>query len=460
MKIKLLIFSLLLCFILITPTKANNLEETAKKVISDNPTEAAKAIADLRKAGTSGLESLFKVFSKDIKNHLESSSLSTDPNWEKIRQAIESVSRQRDGHASKLYWYTDLEQAKAISKASGKPILSLRLLGNLDEELSCANSRFFRIVLYSNSEISTYLQEHYILHWKSVRPVPKMTIDFGDGRKMERTITGNSIHYVLDTEGRLIDALPGMNSPKAFLTWLTKVEPLAKFPYNSAEASQRDFRFSGLRTFHKNAITETGNQLTTALAQVGEEVALNALLLGDVKNKLVNVSNKADLTQDSETLPTALDAAPRAPTKMLMVEAPILKQMNNNLDDFKAVANDVTWNKLARLYISEVKIDSSSQSLMAAKNINAYGNKASTSDPIAKVLENFTFAIAKDSVFNEYFFHTKIHEWLMDPNNYNDLEAFNDKVYSELFLTPKSDPWLGLKPNDIYSAIENDGLVK
>ena len=35
-------------------------------------------------------------------------------------------------------------------------------------------------------------------------------IDFGDGRKMERTLTGNSIHYVLDSEGRLIDALPGV----------------------------------------------------------------------------------------------------------------------------------------------------------------------------------------------------------------------------------------------------------
>lgn len=32
-------------------------------------------------------------------------------------------------------------------------------------------------------------------------------------------------------------------------------------------------------------------------------------------------------------------------------------------------------------------------------------------------------------------------------------------VYAELFLTPKSDPWLGLKPSDAYSALDHDGVV-
>ncbi len=100
--------------------------------------------------------------------------------------------------ACQLYWYTNLEQAKAAAKVSGKPILSLRLLGKLDQDLSCANSRFFRVALYPNAAISKELRDKYILHWQSVRPAPKITIDFGDGRKLERTITGNSIHYILD----------------------------------------------------------------------------------------------------------------------------------------------------------------------------------------------------------------------------------------------------------------------
>ena len=34
------------------------------------------------------------------------------------------------------------------------------------------------------------------------------------------------------------------------------------------------------------------------------------------------------------------------------------------------------------------------------------------------------------------------------------------KVYAELFMTPRSDPWLGLMMSDTYTAIENAGVVK
>ena len=75
------------------------------------------------------------------------------------------------------------------------------MLGKLTDEFSCANSRFFRTALYANKEISDYLRDNFVLHWQSVRPVPRVTVDFGDGRKLERTITGNSAHYVLDAAG-------------------------------------------------------------------------------------------------------------------------------------------------------------------------------------------------------------------------------------------------------------------
>jgi hypothetical protein len=94
--------------------------------------------------------------------------------------------------------------------------------------LSCANSRLFRIVLYANEQVSNLLRERFVLHWQSVRPVPRVMIDFGDGRKMERTLTGNSIHYVLDSEGRVIDALPGMYGPSAFLRELSRISSVVE----------------------------------------------------------------------------------------------------------------------------------------------------------------------------------------------------------------------------------------
>jgi hypothetical protein len=38
--------------------------------------------------------------------------------------------------------------------------------------------------------------------------------------------------------------------------------------------------------------------------------------------------------------------------------------------------------------------------------------------------------------------------------------VLNEKVYAELFLTPSSDPWLGLKPNNAYSALDGDGIAQ
>jgi hypothetical protein len=138
---------------------------------------------------------------------------------------LDRVCAQKDCHASRLYWYTDLEEAKAAARASGRPILSLYMLGRLDEELSCANSRFFRVMLYSDPAIATVLRDRYVLYWHSVRPVPRVTIDMGDGRTIRQTITGNSVHYLLDADGQVLDALPGLHSPAAFLAqleeWLT-----------------------------------------------------------------------------------------------------------------------------------------------------------------------------------------------------------------------------------------------
>lgn len=182
------------------------LQRLATQALSDNPAIASGARAALRQQGQSGVNVLLSAY-RDV---LESDAPRGRITPQVVREVLDEVGQQRDCHASGLYWHTDLQTAKAVAAQSGKPILSLSLLGKLNEELSCANSRFFRTTLYANAEISKYLGDHFVLHWQSVRPAPRITIDFGDGRKVERTITGNSIHYVLNPAGNLLDALPGL----------------------------------------------------------------------------------------------------------------------------------------------------------------------------------------------------------------------------------------------------------
>lgn len=61
-----------------------------------------------------------------------------------------------------------------------------------------------------------------------VRAVPKIVIDFGDGKKILRTMRGNAVMYLLNPDGKVIDAFPGVYAAHAFLPDIrTSIENLA-----------------------------------------------------------------------------------------------------------------------------------------------------------------------------------------------------------------------------------------
>ncbi|MBF2007139.1 MAG: hypothetical protein IGS49_17140 [Chlorogloeopsis fritschii C42_A2020_084] len=385
----------------------------------------SQEVATLRQQGKTGLE----VFLKSHAHKLNSP---------QIRAALDELCQQRDCYASKLYWYTDLEQAKSAAKASGKPILSLRLLGNLNTDLSCANSRFFRVALYPNAEISKKLREDFILHWQSVRPVPKVTIDFGDGRKLERTITGNSIHYVLDRSGRPIDAIPGLYSPKAFLSQLQQAEAAAKQISKRSGSQQEAF----LRHYHRDRLTAIQAKWTADLSRLG----------------IQSPPRMVEIPGNSSETPNATVAGSLAVAKM-RVESPMLNtlQPEGNQNTSSEITDQATWNRIAQLHSANAKLDGNSIALIRAKQNQSAKNPE---ENLTRLIRNFEAAMALDTVRNEYMLHRQIHQWFVQGNQANNLDALNEKVYAELFLTPSSDPWLGLAPNDIYSAIDNDGIRK
>src|SRR6185295_17386125 len=120
-------------------------------------------ITELREMGPAGLNVLFQTYAEEINRQIADPLRPSTPEWDRLTTALDGVSQQKDSYLSGLYWHTDFDQAKSAARISGKPILSLQLLGNLNEEFSCANSRFFRTVLYSNAAVSEVLRERYIL---------------------------------------------------------------------------------------------------------------------------------------------------------------------------------------------------------------------------------------------------------------------------------------------------------
>ena len=126
---------------------------------------------------------------------------------------LDAICAQKDAHTALLYWFTDLGAAIAEAQRTSEadpvaaparpprrgavvreqPVLPQAALPRSARSTSCCAS---------GSSCTG----------SRVRPVPKVTIDFGDGRRIERTLTGNSAHLVLDRDGRPVDALPGLFS--------------------------------------------------------------------------------------------------------------------------------------------------------------------------------------------------------------------------------------------------------
>jgi hypothetical protein len=280
---------------------------------------------------------------------------------------------------SGLYWHTDLDAAKAEAKERGKPIVSLRLLGRLDEEMSCANSRYFRILLYSNPEIAKFMRENFVLHWSSERAVPVVTIDFGDGRIMRRTLTGNSIHYLLDEDGKPVDALPGLYAPKAFLTELQQMS-------------------------RRSTPTVIGR-----MSQSRTPNAWNAMYLAMTKGR---------------------------------VEAPMLKRVSFGVN------GDVAVPQLPRATEAWTVLDDETIARIQAKH---------GAGDITQVIENLRATLRADTLLNENELRPLIRQQIAKGVTFEDLNRY---VYDEVFATPRSDPWLGLMPEDAFTGITNEGIAR
>lgn len=323
-----------------------------------------------------------------------------------LKRKIDAVARQKDAHASGLYWLTDLAAAQAAAREERKPILSLRLLGNLDEAHSCANSRLFRTVLYADARVSRYLRDHYVLHWQSVRPAPRVTIDFGDGRVLKTTLTGNSLHYVLDASGRPIDALPGLYGPGRFLAELKRAEG----------------------TVHALAAT-TGKAWQQRL-----------------EHHLAERGATAPAARPPRARPGAIEAS-RLTVSKAVVELPVLRSLQPR--ELPVAAAPLP--PVAPANTKSARLDSGSLRLMREH----LGDVPDFEGRVA-ALEG---AIAQDEALNERRLRPAVLGLIRNYAPAIGLETLTDRIYGEVFRTPSSDPFLGLESADLYNGLPRNGLV-
>jgi hypothetical protein len=379
------------------------------RAVSPDPRISTPAIAELRATGQPAVDAMLAAHSRVTGDAASEA---------RYRAALDRVCRQADCVFSGLYWYTDLEEAKAAAQKTHRPILSLRLLGDLGMEMSCANSRYFRTVLYPNREIASYLRDHFVLYWSSERPVPTVTIDFGDGRVLHRTITGNSIHYLLDETGRPLDALPGLYAPKAFLAQLREMTWLYD-QWSHATVADREER---LHTYHAMRVRSAS------------------------ETKADDAIRRARLQQPAYAWETSGLAISKSGGEAAMFGR-ISFGMNSIVRSAKSIAERV----MPSDDFSE--IDDNALALIREKRAPLHESPES----LARVIESFRRTLAADTLQNEYVLRPQIHR-LFQGYPASEFASLNARVYAEVFRTPAEDPWLGLRSDQTFTALAAEGV--
>jgi len=183
-------------------------------------------------------------------------------------------------------------------------------------------------------------------------------------------------------------------------------------------------------------------------------------------------SYKGVVALPSKEHPTALKAAVRSASKYV-TEVALVAPFALNGEILNA-QDENFWRAVADRHLGAAVLDESSRALVsrdlpqstAAQTVAtapAAGklsiSKGRVEDPLLRVVMNFQQSMALDTVKNEYTLHRQIHDWFAAGQASGDVDALNERVYAELFLTPSSDPWLGLAPGDVYMALDHGGLT-
>jgi hypothetical protein len=409
------------------------------EAVTEDPLVAVRACQSLRALGPEGLSIFRDAHEQALARLVESGGCACTAGSaeRRLADAVDRIAGQRDAAAANLFWYTDLPAARQAAEREGKPILSLHLMGKLTDELSCANSRFFRTTLYVDPEIGAVLRNNFILHWQSVRPVPKITIDFGDGRRLERTLTGNSIHYILDAHGRVVDALPGLYSPQAFRRMLVHTAQWAR-QLDQPEKATRDALATAFHRGEVQRLDHERKMMTSKLGMSAPGVFSQDLDIPFPKSSLETIAARA---VTSASLP---DISTR-----------------DGLRNFDREALDIeTLTPPADHAELEIELSPAARRMIRSKLAGIPGEFVSRprEDIENAAISRLVRGIAFDTARSEYDFHRRIHEWLAKEPNVG-VESLNERVYAELFLAPRSDPWMGLFDVRTFSAIDGAGIV-
>ncbi len=92
-------------------------------------------------------------------------------------------------------------------------------------------------MLFSHEEVAAFINDNFEAAWENVRAVPIVTIDFGGGHVLTRTLNGNIATYVCNSDGTWLDILPGIYEPRTYQQQLAQFVKLHQWVKQSHDVT-------------------------------------------------------------------------------------------------------------------------------------------------------------------------------------------------------------------------------
>ena len=250
--------------------------------------------------------------------------------------------------------------------------------------------------MLSDPKVASFINSEFISCWESVRPVPKVTIDFGNGQVLKRTLQGNTVIYLCLPDGRVIDAFPGVYTPNDFLSEIGKSLKLLRQQKNGVEPEK-------ILAWHKSQITDA------------------------IKSEKMRTTYSKALVESP--LLKALNISPR-----FEISSP-----NQPVNDKAIVVEDT---KAAFIAVSRKLEDVSKQPATVEQLRKTYSSlpKNEKLSP-AKLGER---AVQIDSRNNLILVRPAVHLLFANYQNLPFPDECRDQIYKEILHVPIDDPYLGL----------------
>jgi len=256
-------------------------------------------------------------------------------------------------------------------------------------------------VLLSDESTSEWLRDNFVLSWEEVRPTAKVSIDFGNGHTLERTLVGNTCFVVMLPDRTIVDALPGVYTPSDFKEQATIALDLAK------RAQRSDDPRTVIRNGHKAA---ANRMLMFGSVTMMSKAVVEAPLLLSLGLSFEDRKNRSG----PSLLPMRVEDFDERDLNSFV------RAVSNRIEDLS-------------------KIPASSR-VLAGRGLRVIGAEDETVRPPTP-----DQIVAADSSANVRYLRPAIHVLLSTQVQSQGIEEFTRTIFNDLLHIDIDDPYLGLR---------------